>query len=80
MVDCVKETERSLLNEVVERQAEVAVAGRDRTNEAERGTHKLFARATVAGLGGAEQAAAASGLTGCGSGFELRLVFSLARR
>ena len=80
VVDRVKETERTLLDEVVEREAEVAVARRDRTNEAERGSHELVARATVAGLGGAEQAAAPNGFAGRGSGFEICFVSSLARR
>ena len=80
MVDCVKETERTLLDEVVEREAKVAVARGDRTNEAERGSHELFARAAVASLGGAKQAATPNGFAGHGRGFELRFVSSLARR
>ncbi len=80
MIDRVKETERALLDEVVEREAEVAVARRDRADETERGSHELFARATVAGLGGPDQAAAPNGFAGRRGGFEICLMSSLARR
>ena len=80
MVDRFKKTERALLDEVIEWEAEVAVAGRDRTNQAKGRSHELVARATIASLGGAKQAAAPNGFAGHGRGFEMRFVSSLARR
>ena len=80
MIDRVQKTYRTLLDKIVEREAQVPVARCYRAHEAEIRGDELIACGAVTSLRSAHQAAAASGLTGCGSGFELRFVFSLARR
>ena len=80
VVDRVQETYRTLLDKIVEREAQVAVARCYRAHEAEIRGDELIACGAVTSLRSAHQAAPADGIAGCGSGFELCVASSLARR